>query len=132
MRNSVIITHRNDIKSKDMKPFSTAEHRLFLFLNKYRSTDLQRVWGLDIKADLSPAGGRVHFWPPDLLIVAQLVFGENQKDVSPLLVSVVVEGQAAGDGRRGHGRGQFGYFLELLDVHGVHIHVLAWSRGRER
>lgn len=57
----------------------------------------------DVHAHQSPAGGRVHLGPPDLLVVAQLVAGEHREDVPPLLVSVVVEGQAAGHGRRGHG-----------------------------
>lgn len=101
-------------------------------VNSSSSTDLQGVWGLDINVDQTPASGSIHPWPPDLLIVAQLVSGEKWKDVSPLLVSVVVEGQAAGHGHRGHGWGQLGYFLEVLGVHRVHIHVVAWSSGRYR
>lgn len=90
-------------------------------------TDLQGVWGFDVDADQGPASRSVRLRPPDLLEVAQLVSGEHWEDVSPLLVSVVVEGQAAGHGRRRHRWGQLGYFLELLGVHGVHVHVVAWA-----
>ncbi|TNN41504.1 hypothetical protein EYF80_048333 [Liparis tanakae] len=82
-----------------------------------------RVWGLDVEADLSPAGGGIHFWPPDLLVVAQLVFGEDQEDVPPLLVSVVVEGQAAGDGRRGHGRDRFMFTRRVFRLKGGQAHT---------
>lgn len=64
---------------------------------------LQRVRGLDIDADQGPAASSVHLWPPDLLIVAQLVSGEGGEDVSPFLVPLVIEGQAASHGHCGHG-----------------------------
>lgn len=67
------------------------------------STNLQGVRGLDVDADQGPSSGGIHLWSPDLLIVAQLVSGENREYVSPLLVPVVVEGHTAGHWHCGHG-----------------------------
>lgn len=66
------------------------------------SADLQWVGGLDVNTDHSPVQGEIHLWPPDLLIMTQLISAEEGEHVSSLLVTLVIEGQAAGHGGCGH------------------------------
>lgn len=62
---------------------------------------------------------------PELLVKAGPVPSiEGEAIVIPLL-EPVIKGQAAGHGGRGHWGDELRHLLEVLDVHRVHVHVVA-------
>lgn len=64
---------------------------------------------------------------PQFLIQARRVPSVEGEDVVIVLLELVIEGQAAGHGGRGHRGDELCHLLEVLDVNRVHVHVVPWK-----